>query len=137
MRRALVPVGAATFALAVGAGATALSASGRPTPSPMRMSMDAGASAASPTVVRLRKKVVRVAIRNFRFSPAKVVVSPGTRIVWTNRDSDPHTVTSRKAHWASPAVDTGRSYARTVRRKGTVRYVCSIHPFMHGTVIVK
>ena len=133
MRRALVPATAAALTAGLAGAAVALSASG----GQMHMHMNAGASAATPTVARLHRKVVRVAIRNFKFSPARVVVSRGTRIVWTNRDSDAHTITSKSAHWASKALNTGRSYTQTVRRKGTIRYICSIHPYMHGTVIVK
>jgi plastocyanin len=65
------------------------------------------------------------------------VVSLGSRIVWTNKVSDAHTITSKSPHWASKELNTGRSYTQTVRRKGSIRYICSIHPFMHGTVIVK
>ena len=136
MRGALVPAAAAIVSIGAAVGATAMTASGQEAPmsmsTPMHMDMPMHASAASATVVRTNRKVVRIA-------PARVVVSPGTRIVWTNNDSDPHTVVSRSgpAHWSSPAMDTGHSYAQTVRRKGTEKYFCSIHPFMHGTVIVK
>ena len=58
------------------------------------------------TAVRLPQHLVRVSIDNFAFKPARLVVSPGTRIVWTNKDSDPHTVTSAKGLWPSDALDT-------------------------------
>jgi plastocyanin len=81
--------------------------------------------------------VKRVAITNFKFHPARVVVARGTRIVWTNNDSDPHTITSKAAGWSSAALDTGGTFSRIARKAGTFHYSCSIHPFMHGTVIVK
>ena len=89
------------------------------------------------TVVRLHQKVVRVSIHNFAFGPARLEVSRGTRLIWTNRDSDPHTVTSDKSVWASDALDTGNQFARVFKQAGTFPYHCSIHPFMHGTIIVK
>jgi plastocyanin len=88
-------------------------------------------------VVRLHQKVVRVSIHNFAFGPARLEVSRGTRLIWTNTDGDPHTVTSDKSIWASDALDTGTQFARVFKTAGTFPYHCSIHPFMHGTIIVK
>jgi plastocyanin len=89
------------------------------------------------TVVRLHQKVVRVSIHNFAFGPARLEVSRGTRLIWTNTDSDPHTVTSDKRIWASDALDTGMHFARVFRQAATFPYHCAIHPYMHGTIIVK
>ena len=36
------------------------------------------------TVVRLHQKVVRVSIHTFAFGPARLEVSRGTRLIWTN-----------------------------------------------------
>jgi plastocyanin len=93
--------------------------------------------AAGSTITRLHQKVVRVTISNFAFHPAKLVVSPGTKIIWTNKDSDPHTVDSTKNVWTSEALDTDGQFARTFKKAGTFAYYCSIHPFMHGTIVVK
>jgi plastocyanin len=104
----------------------------------MPMAQPAGAKvAASSTVIRLHQKVVRVSISNFTFQPAKLEVSPGTRIVWTNKDGDPHTVDSTKGVWTSEALDTDSQFARSFKSTGTFPYYCSIHPFMHGTIVVK
>ena len=96
-----------------------------------------GAAAAAAAVVRLHQHVVNVSIVNFAFGPARLEVSPGTRIVWTNQDSDPHTVTSTTGIWASEALDTGSQFARVFTTTGTFPYYCAIHPFMHGTIVVK
>ncbi len=102
----------------------------------MRMTRPNAPDAAS-TVVRLHQRLVRVTIHYFAFGPARLVVSPGTRIVWTNQDSDPHTVDSTKNLWASDALDTGNQFARVFKTAGAFSYYCSIHPYMHGTIIVK
>jgi plastocyanin len=94
-------------------------------------------SAAAGTVVRLHQRVVQVSIANYAFSPARLVVSPGTRIVWTNKDGDPHTVKGTAGGWASEALDTGNPYAHVFKHAGTFTYYCAIHPFMHGTIVVK
>jgi plastocyanin len=88
-------------------------------------------------VLMLHRKVIHVTISNFKFSPSPVVVSPGTRVIWTNRDSDPHTIDSVKNLWASEALDTNGKFARVFKASGTFAYYCGIHPFMHGTVIVR
>lgn len=104
----------------------------------MPLSQPASAHApAGSTVTRLHQKVVRVTISNFAFQPAKLVVSPGTRIIWTNKDSDPHTIDSAKNVWTSEALDTGSQFARAFKTTGAFAYYCSIHPFMHGTITVK
>ena len=103
----------------------------------MPLVQPASARVAAGTVIRLHQKVVRVRIHNFAFQPAKLVVSPGTRIVWTNTDSDPHTVDSTKAVWTSEALDTASRFARVFKNTGPFPYYCSIHPFMHGTIVVK
>jgi len=79
-----------------------------------------------------------VKITMFKFQPRRLVVKPGTRITWVNRDGDPHTVTSTKGRALhSQALDTGKRYSVVVRKPGTYSYFCKIHPFMHGVVVVR
>jgi plastocyanin len=80
-----------------------------------------------------------IVIDNFAFSPARLTVPRGTRLTWTNRDDDPHTVTSTADPKAfkSPALDTGESFAVTFDKPGTYQYFCSIHPHMVGTIVVQ
>jgi plastocyanin len=79
-----------------------------------------------------------VVIRNFAFQPATLTVTAGSKVVWTNRDEEPHLVVSAGAQFpASPALDTDDSYATTFAKPGTYTYFCSIHPHMVGTIIVK
>jgi plastocyanin len=80
----------------------------------------------------------QVEIRNFAFAPNAITVPVGTRVVWTNRDEEPHVVTSAGKQFAtSPALDTSDTYAVTFSRPGTYAYYCSIHPMMVGTIIVQ
>ena len=79
-----------------------------------------------------------VEIRNFSFAPQTLTVAAGTKVVWTNRDDEPHLITSAGAQFAaSHALDTSDSYAVTFSRPGTYAYYCSIHPMMVGTIIVQ
>jgi plastocyanin len=135
MKRSLVlPVAALSAGLAL--AAATLSSGAKPMQTHMAMPPAVSGSAAT-TTVELHRAVVRVAIRNFKFQPARVVVSRGTRVIWTNKDSDPHTITSKPAGWSSQALDTGKSFATVPKKAGSFAYLCTIHPFMHGTVVVK
>jgi plastocyanin len=80
-----------------------------------------------------------VVIDNFSFGPASLTVARGTKVVWTNKDDEPHTVVSadNPKLMKSPALDSDDSFAFTFDQAGTYRYFCSIHPRMQGTVIVQ
>ncbi|HEY9131760.1 MAG TPA: cupredoxin family copper-binding protein [Dyella sp.] len=78
-----------------------------------------------------------VAISQFAFSPKELTVPVGTRVVWTNRDEEPHVVTSAGNQFtSSQALDTDDSYAVTFTKPGIYAYYCSIHPHMVGTIVV-
>jgi plastocyanin len=79
-----------------------------------------------------------VAIKNFAFAPASLSVTVGTRVTWTNQDSDAHTVTSAGSGGPlnSTALSTGGTFSFTFTKAGTYRYLCTIHPFMTAIVTV-
>lgn len=81
----------------------------------------------------------QVTIDNFSFSPAEVTVAAGARVVWTNRDDIPHTVTGADDPRTirSQPLDTGDSFGFTFGKPGTHRYFCSLHPHMQGIVVVR
>lgn len=80
----------------------------------------------------------RVEIRNFAFSPNTLTVPKGARIVWINRDDEPHTIVSAAgAFKASQALDTDDSFATTLDKPGAYAYFCGIHPMMVGKIIVR
>ena len=66
-------------------------------------------------------------------------VKVGTKVTWTNEDTDAHTVTSLNSvgPLSSQALNTGQSYTYTFTKPGTYKYFCSIHPHMVGTIVVK
>ncbi len=77
-----------------------------------------------------------VGIDNFAFAPATLTVRVGGTVTWTNRDEEPHTVAATDGSFHSPGMGTGGTYSHTFPTAGTFDYVCSIHPMMHGTVVV-
>lgn len=98
----------------------------------------ASAGAARAASAEASAKTAQVAIQGFAFAPRTITVPAGTRVVWTNKDEEPHTVTSAGGGFASSAaLDTGDAHAVTFARPGTYAYYCSIHPMMVGTIVVK
>jgi plastocyanin len=80
-----------------------------------------------------------VLIDNFTFGPGALTVPRGTKVTWTNKDDDPHTVASvdDPKLFKSPALDTDETFAFTFSEAGTFKYFCTIHPRMQGTVVVQ
>ena len=79
-----------------------------------------------------------VRIINFEFKPKKVVVKPGTKVTWTNDDTNIHDVkdTSPLATPVSPEMSKGDTFSITYAEPGNYSYICAIHPYMIGTVEV-
>jgi plastocyanin len=81
---------------------------------------------------------VQVTIQNYAFAPASLSVAAGTTVVWTNKDTAPHTVTisSGPVKFSSPNLQTGDSYTYTFTTPGTYNYYCAVHPNMTASVTV-
>ena len=77
-----------------------------------------------------------VAIADFKFNPATLTVPVGTTVTWTNQDEEPHTLAAKDGSFHSPGMDTHGTYSFTFTTPGSYDYICSIHPFMTGTVVV-
>lgn len=79
-------------------------------------------------------------IKNFSFKPSTLTVSPGATVTVKNEDSATHTVTASGSH--SGAFNTGdiqpgsSATFKAPSAAGTYHYICSIHQFMHGTLVV-
>lgn len=93
------------------------------------------ARAAAPTI--RPRATVQITIQSFAFSPQSVTVAPGTTVVWTQKDSVVHTVTSDTGAWTSSGgLTTGQTFSHTFTKSGTYTYHCSIHPSMTAKIIV-
>ncbi|HEX5144227.1 MAG TPA: cupredoxin domain-containing protein [Mycobacterium sp.] len=78
-----------------------------------------------------------VNVTNFAFVPQTLTVTVGATVTWTNKDEEPHTVVSNDGStFHSKGLGTDQTYSFTFSAPGTFDYTCSIHPFMHGTVVV-
>ena len=77
-----------------------------------------------------------VSIDNFAFVPATLTVRVGSTVTWTNHDEEPHTIAASDGSFHSPGMGSQATYSHTFPTAGKFDYVCSIHPFMHATVVV-
>ena len=78
-----------------------------------------------------------VTIEAMQFEPADLTVKAGDAIVWVNKDMFPHTATSTEKLFDSRQIDPGQSWTYRAVKKGTVPYICSLHPTMQGTLRVR
>jgi plastocyanin len=78
----------------------------------------------------------RVSIKNLAFAPSTITVVAGTTVTWMNQDGIAHDVFAPSAGLTSPVLNQNDGYTHAFSTPGTYHYICSIHPFMHGTVVV-
>lgn len=77
-----------------------------------------------------------VSIDAMAFQPAAIVVKAGDTVTWKNTDPFPHTV-SASGYFTSPEITTGGAWSFKAGRKGSYTYVCTLHPTMTATIVVK
>jgi plastocyanin len=96
------------------------------------------AKPATTTTKASAKNAIAVEIMNYKFSPATLTISAGTKVTWTNMDTAPHTVTvdSGPVKFSSPTLQKGDSFTYTFTTPGTYTYYCAVHPDMTAKVIV-
>lgn len=78
---------------------------------------------------------VTVDISHFKFHPPTLRIRRGAQVVFSNSSSITHTATHRGS-FDTGQIKPGQSVAVRFKRRGTFAYVCKIHPFMHGTIVV-
>ena len=84
--------------------------------------------------------VPEIHIKNFSFGPALLKVKAGTAVTWINDDEEPHNVVNvgmPTRVFRSGGLDGDDRYSFTFDKPGTYQYICSVHPYMHGEVVVQ
>jgi hypothetical protein len=77
-----------------------------------------------------------VSIIDRAYQPAAFAVGLGQTVVWRNESLGQHTVTSADGLFNSGVMNTGNTFSVTFTKAGTFDYSCTIHPTMHGSVLV-
>jgi plastocyanin len=79
-----------------------------------------------------------ITITDFKFTPASLTVDRGVRVTVANGGGTAHTATADDGKsFDTGDVDPGASATLTVPKAGSYPYHCNIHPFMHGTLVVR
>lgn len=94
------------------------------------LALGAAAPAAAP-------KHYTVHIKNFTFEPAAVQIHTGDSVTFVNDDDEAHTATAGDKTFDSAGLDTHDKWTHRFMKAGKFAYVCALHPWMKGVVIVK
>ena len=94
-------------------------------------------TAAGEAVVAAAASPATVDIDNFSFAPATLTVTAGTTVTWKNEDDSPHRIGDKNGTFKSAALDTDDTFSHTFSAPGEYPYICTIHPYMVGKIIVK
>ena len=78
-----------------------------------------------------------VIIEGVQFSPSELIVHPGDRIIWVNKDPFPHTATAANKVFDSGSIAADASWNYTVTKQGDIEYSCTFHPTMKGKIKVQ
>jgi plastocyanin len=70
------------------------------------------------------------------YSPVTRKVAPGTWVTWSNAGTDTHTVTAVDGSFDSGDLDPSEGFSWYFDQPGTFEYVCTLHPWMTGKIVV-
>jgi plastocyanin len=80
---------------------------------------------------------VTIKMQNIQFAPKDTTVKVGQKVTWTNDDSTDHNVTADSgADFKSKDFGKGSTFEFTADKAGTIKYECTLHPGMTGTLNV-
>ena len=96
---------------------------------------------AAMNVITYDSNKATVVIDELAFLPPFIHIKPGTIITWVNRDKVEHTVAWHNKKTPTEIIESnvlniGDGYTYTFKEEGVYDYICGIHPFMHGGIIV-
>ncbi len=80
-----------------------------------------------------------VAIRDDRFTDARITVTVGTTVTWTHKGSNMHTVSALEGDWDSGLLSRGDRFSYTFSEPGIYSYLCRQHLLqgMRGAITVE
>jgi plastocyanin len=70
------------------------------------------------------------------YAPATRTVDVGTWVTWSNDGEDAHTVTAVDGSFDSGNLDPSEGFSWFFDQAGTFTYLCSLHPWMTGKIVV-
>jgi plastocyanin len=91
-------------------------------------------AAAGPSAQTSAAKTVD--INHFAFHPPTLTIAAGTKVNFTNSSKVTHTATHGGV-FNSGRIGPGTTISIRFNSRGTFSYHCSIHPLMHGKIVVQ
>jgi plastocyanin len=78
-----------------------------------------------------------ITMKSLRFHPDHVRAKVGETVTWRNDEGIPHDVVADSgATFQSKTFGKGGTYTWTPNKPGTLKYECTLHPGMTGTIDV-
>jgi plastocyanin len=78
-----------------------------------------------------------IKMADIKFDPQDSAVGVGQQVCWVNEDAVDHNVVANSgATFKSELFGKGKTFSATVDKPGTIKYECTIHPGMTGTLEV-
>jgi plastocyanin len=131
----LVLVAVSAVAL-VACGSSGSSSSGTRSSSAPSSSSSAASSSSASSSSEAGSTASTITIKSFGFTTPDSV-SPGATIAVDNKDGTDHTVTSDTGNAFDDAASPGTTTFTAPAKPGSYPFHCSIHPSMHGTLVVR
>jgi len=78
-----------------------------------------------------------ITIRNFAYVPKTLTVQAGQKITVVNVDRAPHTITAGDGTFDSGELAQDQSASFSVSEPGEHTYICDLHQYMTGQIIVR
>jgi plastocyanin len=79
-----------------------------------------------------------IMISNFMYSPMTADVAPGATVSVTNMDGVTHTLSATGGQFNTGDITPHETKTfRAPTKPGTYHYICQIHQYMMGTIVVK
>lgn len=115
--------------------APAAPAPAQPAPAPAEPAPDTAPAAPEP--VARAAQSGSVTIVDFAFNPGTITIDEGDTVTWVNDGPTPHSATAPDGSFDTGVFPAGQSRSHTFAQAGTYAYICTPHPNMRGTVVVR
>ncbi|MGF6753649.1 cupredoxin domain-containing protein [Paraburkholderia sp. GAS42] len=96
-----------------------------------------GFAMATGAIADARAETYVIAIEQMRFNPPALTVNRGDQIVWVNKDLFAHTASATSKAFDSSSIAPNASWHYVARKAGSYPYLCTFHPAMRGTLVVR
>lgn len=140
MRPNVIRLGTLLAATGAAVLLSACSSAGNTSATPATSASSASASAAgssSPSAKSSSSTIAStITAKDFKFGPP-LTVAAGATVTFANADDAPHNVTDDDGAFTSKTVTAASTTFTAPSKAGTYHFHCSVHPEMHGTLVVQ